>query len=183
MITCYDLSYINPFELREEEITIQLLAHHLARMNRFAGATKKPIPIGQHSVYVSRVVEKLGGSPLIQLQGLIHDGSEALIADIVKWVKESPEFAGYRQLEDSIQAVIYKKFGCPLEMDPLVEQADRLMVRVEALRGYPVYPFTHPRYPKPTKEEIAFVGKWQPWNYKRSEELFLERFHSISRSL
>jgi hypothetical protein len=172
MMHLFSGNIINPFDIRPEDIHIEDIAHALSLMNRFAGHTKRPISVAQHSVYVSGLVDGTGH----ELQALVHDGSEAYIADLVKWVKETEPLAGYRELEEKVQRAVYMRFNCPLEMAPEVELADRIMVRWEGMQGYGEhFAIPHPNYPPLTEAEIKSIGPWSFWSWQQSKEAFLTR--------
>lgn len=172
---------LNPFKLEPGHIKVQDIAHHLALLNRFLGATKRPISIAQHSVWVSRVVEVMDGSVEEQMQGLFHDASEAYLGDVVKWVKAQPEFEAYRRIEDKTQRMIYKVFNCPTKLSSLVDRADTLMVRYEALKGAGRNHsmFQRPTHPMPTREEIALVEPWAFWPWRVAEQGFIDRYREL----
>src|SRR4051812_2148358 len=97
LILTYTGKHVNPFDLKPDDICIEDIAHALALCNRFAGHTKRPMSVAQHSVYVSRLC------PNYRLAGLLHDASEAYLGDVTKWVKSTHEFEAYREAEDRIQ--------------------------------------------------------------------------------
>ena len=170
----------NPLDLREHDIRIEDIAHSLALCNRFSGHTKKPISVAQHSVYVSRLCQQYGNS--CALQALLHDAAEAYLGDVTKWLKHTPAFEGYRDAERRAQQVIYKRFGCSMGEDSRITAADRIMVRFEGRRGFgPEFKIDHVMYPELTKDEVAAVGKWTPWSWKASEELFLVHYGMYTR--
>jgi hypothetical protein len=181
MITTFTKKYIDPTDVRREDIDIRDIAHSLALTNRFVGHTPRPINVAQHSVYVSRLV---GDDSPFALQALLHDGSEAYLGDVSKWFKATPAMAEYRRLEGWVQTLVWDVFNCPLMMHESVEEADRLMVRFEAWQMYgPTMPlFQKPKYPLPSQEEIARIGPWTPWSWQQSEELFLERFRFLEEA-
>lgn len=171
---------VNPLDLMPEDICIEDIAHSLALCNRFAGHTKFPISVAQHSVYVSRLVAGVGKSRRDVLQALLHDASESYLGDMTKWLKSTDAMRGYREAEADAQSTIYITFNC-LQIEPdALEWADRVMVRFEGLKGCGVH-FTidHPRYPPLTEEEIALVGPWEPWEWERAEGEFLSRFREL----
>lgn len=168
--------FIDLFDPKEEDILLEDIAHGLACCNRFAGHTNRPISVAQHSVYVARLSN--------QPQGLFHDASEAYLGDITKWLKETPEMAKYREVEENLQQIIYRKFGCPKEMTPEVAYADKLMLRFEGGEGYGLPIWNGwleklPKYPPVSPEERAMIGPWRPWSWKQSKEAFLVHFRCM----
>jgi hypothetical protein len=164
----------------EHDVLIEDIAHGLACVNRFNGALKIPVSVAQHSVYVCRLCRQTE----FRLQALLHDASEAYIGDITKWLKGSPYFEKYRELEDHIQRTIYRKFNVPEEQGAVVDAADVLMVRFEAMQGYPKdhnfipdnYGALREGYGVPTPDEIAAIGRWKPWDWKWSQDVFMAEF-------
>lgn len=172
-ITTYTGKRVNPLDLKHDDIDIQDIAHALALVNRFNGHTNQPINVAQHSWYVS----KLCRGRECELQALLHDATEAYLGDMTKWLKMSPEMAAYREAEDRANIVIMEKFGCNPVLHPLVEEADKLMVRYEAT--YFGITIDHPDYPSPTAGENSRVNGgnefWKPWDWQESEANFLVR--------
>jgi hypothetical protein len=91
-------------------IEILDVAHHLSHVNRFTGASVKPYSVGIHSVTVCRLARKRGWGSFTQLACLLHDASEAYLADVAAPVKDEPEFGFYRVVEAKLQETIYRKF-------------------------------------------------------------------------
>jgi hypothetical protein len=178
MITTYTSREVNPLRLEPHEVDIRDIAHALALCNRFAGHTPEPISVAQHSIYVSNLC------PDQALQALLHDASEAYLGDVTKWLKATSEFAAYRAAEERIQKTIFVRFGCSIWLHPQVEDADRLMVRFEALRAYGPHMslFQRPNYPALSAEEIARVGTWSPWAWRSAEIEFLRRFEQLYKT-
>lgn len=64
------------------------VASALAKINRFAGHTKRPYSVSEHSLLCADIAEQLGTSLHIQLAALMHDGHEAFVGDCTSPVKE-----------------------------------------------------------------------------------------------
>jgi hypothetical protein len=180
-MTTFTKRRVNLLDLRVEDICIEDVAHHLACTNRFNGALIYPVSVAQHSVYVSKLCEGTG----YELEGLLHDGAEAFVGDVTKWLKESDEMAAFRVVEDRVQELVYQAFGisiadiaAPAMMHPEVKAADMLMVRYEAMQSG--FSIPHPDYPKSISiDEFQRIGQWRPWNWKNAERAFLKRFFAL----
>lgn len=181
-ITTYTGRKVNPLDLRVEDICVEDIAHHLACINRWVGATREPINVAHHSVYVSYLVEGTGW----EREALFHDATEAYLGDVSRWVKRDPAMAAYREAEDRAWSVIAKALGLREELDPVVEEADRLMVRFEAAKGFDdCHLFKRETHPRPTVGEIErvhqcmgrpwFVWGWQYAKYQFHGRDFLTR--------
>lgn len=106
------------------------IAPALANLCRFAGQMRW-WSVAQHSLLVGALVP-----PRHRLRGLLHDASEAFLADIPSPLKHSPIMRGYRALEARTMAAIHEDFGLAeedAEGDAEVKQADLLALRAEAL--------------------------------------------------
>ncbi|RWJ03431.1 hypothetical protein [Mesorhizobium sp.] len=88
-----------PFDPRPDEIDIEVIAHHLANTARWAGATQHKrfksrifLSVAEHSVLVARYLAEVLKRPDLALEGLLHDGTEGYIGDLIRPLKYSPEF-------------------------------------------------------------------------------------------
>ena len=121
--------------------------------------------VAQHAVLVSYL-----GDPKY---GLLHDCSEAYIADIASPVKNTSEFIFYRNLESKLQSTIYNKFGLFGPEPESVKKADLMMLSIEAksLLGSLHVEWKLPYQPLP----LDII----PLAPKQAESLFLQRFKEL----
>jgi hypothetical protein len=164
--------FVDPLALLPGDICIQDIAHHLACINRFGGASRFPITVAQHSVYVARLCPAPYG-----LHGLLHDASEAYLGDIPRPLKHSDAFAGYREIEHRVQELIYTTLGSKnLVLDlPTLHEADNLMLKFEATIAHSLT-----LNGALTAEEKARIGQWEPWGWQRSEQAFLNLYTELT---
>ena len=177
MITTYTNKTIDLSNFSIMDVCIEDIAHSLALINRFNGHSAFPISVAQHSVYVSRLSD-----PGWELQGLLHDGAEAYIGDITKWLKQTPAMAEYRKWEDKIHAAIMHHFGCNQNLHESVKHADEMMVRYEARRSFGLefdFGGMANRYPPITEEERKRIGVWEPMEWSQAEQFFLDEFGKV----
>ena len=114
-----------PIDPRPEDVCIEDIAHALSMMCRFNGHCKFFYSVAEHSVHVSNIC-----SPENKRWGLLHDATEAYLADIVRPAK--PYIDGYKPAETRLMIAICKKFGLP-EIEPLeVKHADMAILADEA---------------------------------------------------
>lgn len=111
---------IELFDPRPEQIDIEDIAHALAHECRYAGHVKEFYSVAQHSVIVSRLCE-----PQDALWGLLHDGAEAYLGDVVKPLKVTGAFAAFREMEMRMQLAICSRFGLPPEEPASVKRIDK----------------------------------------------------------
>lgn len=187
MIRTFTGLELDVLHLSYEHIRIEDIAHSLAQLNRFCGHAKKPISVAQHSVHVARIVDKLLPTETGQthnrrrnkicLQALLHDGAEAYLGEVTRWLKRSPAFEPYRELERRVQTEINVAFQCDIIENRLIGQADRIMIRFEGMKGFgPEFKVGHEDYPPLTQQEIDLVGPWGHWKWYEAEELFLTNY-------
>lgn len=178
MILTHTGRLVNPLALQPDDVSIVDIAHALACTNRYAGHSREPLSVAQHSVYVSWICR-----PDEALMGLLHDASEAYLGDMTKWVKKAPEMAAFRAAEDRAQRVIFAKFGCALDISPEVEAADKLMLRYEAVQpciyGRPLPIDAALGYGAPTEDELASLPPWELWDWREAQREFLVRFGEV----
>lgn len=100
---------ITPLCPQPDQFTLQDIANGTAQVCRCSGQTAHFYSVGLHSIYVSEELAATGHSPRVQLLGLLHDASEAYIADVPGPVKD--ELPQYRAIEERIQRAVYEAFG------------------------------------------------------------------------
>ena len=112
----------------EDMIDIDDIAHSLSNQCRFSGHTSRFYSVAEHSLNVA--LELFGEPPVIRLQGLLHDASEAYLLDVPSPVKQY--LTNYKEMEEKIMRAIFKKYGVPFPMDDMVKEADAVMLKCEA---------------------------------------------------
>ena len=119
-----------------ESIDIIDIAHSLSMQCRNNGHAHFFYSVAEHSIWVSMLVE-----PEHQLAALLHDASEAYLADIPSPIK--PFLSNYKEIENNLQAEINKKFGCALTMHESIHKADKeiLVNEMEFLLSEPPRPW------------------------------------------
>ncbi len=107
-ITTYSKTHFTPLEPNEKDIHIEDIAHSLSLMCRANGHFKEFYSVGQHSIYCCEEAIERGYSNTVALACLLHDASEAYLADITRPVKRNLE--KYLEIEEVLQNVIYEKY-------------------------------------------------------------------------
>jgi len=163
-------------EISRGDITIYDIAHSLAMSCRWTGHTRKHYSVAQHSVLVSRWLERHGWDAKIQMLGLMHDASEAYMADVSRPVKE--ELANYKAIESRLMAAILAWFGLP-EMQEVIKTADDALLITEwrdLMRR-------NPRKWDYVPEAPAQVERISPWWPCRAEFQFLWTYGKLTGTL
>ena len=112
-----------PFDPRPEQICIEDIAH-----GAFDALPPGQCPyfysVAEHSIYLVHFLPDN-----LQLEGLLHDASEAYLADLPRPVKAGlPE---YKAIEARVERVIAEKLGLPFPMAPEVKAADQALLKHE----------------------------------------------------
>lgn len=159
----------DPLNPDPEAIRIEDIAHALANVCRFTGHTNYFYSVAEHSVYVSQRCD-----PADALAGLLHDATEAYMADIAAPIKQDPIFDGYRAAERRLERVILERFGLAPVLPGSVKEADARMLATEATRIMTPLHLEWELYAKPY-EGMVIVG-FEP---VRACALFLDRFFAL----
>ena len=130
MIQTYTGKPFNPLAGENEDcgpIELMDIAHALSNLCRFNGHTKRFYSVGEHSLYVSTLLEYHG--PSIQAWGLLHDAAEAYLGDMVRPIKQRmPEF---KAIENRLLQRIAKRFDLAWPIPNVVFDADDIMLATE----------------------------------------------------
>ncbi len=159
-----------PLRPRAEDVDIEDIAQALSNICRFTGHTTCFYSVAQHSVHVSA-----NCPPEVALWGLLHDASEAYLADVARPVKRTPEFAHYKVIERRVMEAICERFELHSPIEPEeVKVADNRMLATEArdLMGP-----KHPDWVWP-----ATPYDWRITNLlpTKARALFLDTFRSLT---
>lgn len=107
-ITTAHKIHFKPLEPRKDEILIEDIAHALSLMTRANGHFPEFYSVGQHCIGCCKEAAARGMGDRIALMCLLHDASEAYIADITRPVKK--ELKEYLVIEKRLQDAIYERF-------------------------------------------------------------------------
>lgn len=96
--------------LRWPRFDLEDIAHHLALINRFNGATNRPYSVAEHSLLVADLAAAEGASPAVQLAALMHDAHEAYCGDVTSPVQRmlGPR---WRAFEDNEAHLLRRQYG------------------------------------------------------------------------
>lgn len=166
-----------PLAPKAEDILIEDIAHALAYQTRWAGHTRHPFSIAQHSVLVASLVPESD-----RLWALLHDASEAYLVDVPRLLKRLPAMAMYRTAEAVLQRTIYQRFGLTGEEPASVKAADLELMVAEAQDLLPVL---HAAWPEAIRRGTAKRPAWritECWSAPRARSEFLTRFAHWSQT-
>jgi hypothetical protein len=167
-----------PLDPDPANIDVRDIAHALSNQCRFSGHTTRFYSVAEHSVLVSRVLQRRGAASEAVLWGLLHDATEAYLVDMPRPLKHDPEFgAAYRRFEHVLNLAVAERFGLPEYVPDSVHQADNdlLLTEKRDLLG-----------PSP---DLWYVGPGEPVEHlslqfgptpRGAELLFLRRYTELT---
>ena len=121
--------HVTPLVPKAEQIYIEDIAHALSHLCRANGHTKYFYSVAQHSINCAAEAKARGYSRKLQLTALLHDASEAYMADLIRPVKQF--IPQYSVLEDKLLAVILNKYGLDALLPIEIKQIDDAMLYAE----------------------------------------------------
>jgi hypothetical protein len=121
-----DLLEPDPATVRLEDV-----AHHLARVNRYNGATRPTISVAEHCCVLADYAHVFRGFPAeAGMLALVHDGHEAYTGDFIKPLKlliGEP----LKKIERRVQAAVLAGLG--LGLGPMLQRMSRFCELVAEL--------------------------------------------------
>lgn len=78
----YHLDGVDSFTDDGRPVNVHDVAHQLALINRFHGATSRPYSVAEHSLLCCDIAEQLGRSVHVQMAALWHDAHECATQDL-----------------------------------------------------------------------------------------------------
>ncbi|SDL01661.1 hypothetical protein [Natronorubrum texcoconense] len=165
---------ITPLAADPADVSLADIAHALSNLTRFTGHGAEFYSVARHAVHVSYEVEARGGGPAAVRWGLLHDATEAYIADVPAPVKRS--LPGYTHAEAELAAVVREAFDLDLSSadERLVDSADGDVGRYELAVHFP-----DSRYEKPALECNPADLEQQLGTDSGDDELFRRRAREL----
>lgn len=172
-IITYSGKFFDPCDADETQIAIEDIAHALSLVCRSGGQFPQFYSVGQHCIACAAEAKARGYSRKQQLFCLLHDASEAFIADITRPVKQ--ELSQYLVFEKALQDKIYKKFvgAVPdsLEQEKISLVDDCMLYHeFKAIMDYEVIKGDYPIH---ISLDTAFYG------FEKTEKEFLRVFREL----
>lgn len=130
-IKTYSGIYVDPLNMRVEDIRIVDAAHSLAYAARYNGHYPVRRSIARHSVEVALLLLEWHGDKQLALEGLCHDVEEAYTGDMVNPLKRQPEMEPFVHAGDELQKVVCQKYGLTFPFSGLIHEADQFNGELE----------------------------------------------------
>jgi hypothetical protein len=166
-----------------DEINILDVANAISKQVRWMGHLKGDCwySVAEHCVLVARLVKTMGGSVEDQFAALMHDASEAYLADIAAPFKR--ELGAYYEKEGLITARLMRRYRIAESMPKIVRDADWMLLWIEA-RDLLVDDIAICRpwvgFAEWGERALATDVKTFQWSPPKAREEFLALFDSLS---
>ena len=131
-ITTSSKIHFTPLKPKKEQIVIEDIAHSLSLMTRANGHFPEFYSVAQHCIHCYEEAVARGYDKRLAMACLLHDASEAYLADITRPVKKN--LPKYLVIEKILQDAIYEKFlGSKLteEEQKMVSEVDDVLLYYE----------------------------------------------------
>lgn len=126
----------NVFDLKEEDINVEVIIGGATRINRFLGQTRYAYPVAAHLIGGYWYLCEAGASELTKKQWLIHEAFESYTGvDLPSPLKAV--LPAYKEAEKRALRVIAKKFGVDPAESEEVKALDRGIMLAEAIALMP----------------------------------------------
>lgn len=79
--------YLSGYDMRHNTHPVPVLAHHIAQLNRYNGAARRPISVAEHSLLCADIAHDAGLPVAAQMACLVHDLHEAITGDCTSPIK------------------------------------------------------------------------------------------------
>lgn len=157
-------SYVNPMDMKLEDIRLDDITHALSNICRFTGHCREFYSVAEHSV--RGALEFLGqGDEHMARAFLLHDAGEYVLNDVARPLKYQPEMEFYRETEKRLSRLIECVFKLPQNSLALseIKEMDNIMLATEArdLMGDPLWE----NMPTPLRRRI--IEPWRPTEARR----------------
>ena len=168
-IRTYSKKLIDPFNLKEEDVLLEDIAHSLSLQCRFTGHCQQHWSIAQHALLVANLVPTG-----FKFDAINHDDDEYCGNDITTQVKHHWSMWFYRRYEKKRQRVIANVFGLEFPIPPEVHKCDKQALKIEQ--------FLFMGYPRPCNKFCCEVGidyakKLSELNMRQVEHSFIDNFY------
>lgn len=120
-ITTFSRRRVDPLNISADDIVLEDIVEAIARQARYNGHSFGHLSVARHSIWVAeRAMQQAefdGQSAdyvrMIGRMGLMHDGAEAYLGDLVSPLKRSEFGKAYLDVERQVEAAIAQAFSLP----------------------------------------------------------------------
>lgn len=129
-----------PLDPKPEDVELEDIAHHLAGINRYNGASSIPYSVAMHTIIGANLCMAYWPNDYdTAFRFMLHDAAEAYSQDMLRPIKDSiPEL---KAMEKVIELTIADKFGIPNGiMTEKVREIDDNLLKTEFTFLMPLVP-------------------------------------------
>ena len=172
-ITTFSKVKFNPLNPTKDDILVDDISHALSLMTRANGHFPEFYSVAQHSIFCCEEAIARKYSNRVALACLLHDASEAYMADIIRPVKK--HLSEYLEIEEKLQNFIYRNFlGSDLSDDEqkLVRFIDNALLYNEFMH------YMNEEVPV-AKVELISSPDFKFTDFKEVENKYKELFYNL----
>lgn len=164
-----------PLDPRPEEVHIEVIAHHLAMICRYNGATAGFYSVAEHSYWCSFLVP-----PKYALEALLHDGSETYLNDLIRPLKYDESFRKpFLHVEELNERAIARRFQLQYPFPIEVKIADDAMAAAEIAQIVVKDPDDEWVSGKLHDDTTVAPVKIECWSPEVARGMFLKRYDQL----
>lgn len=172
-ITTFSKVRFNPLNPKKEDILVDDIAHALSLMTRANGHFPEFYSVAQHSIFCCEEALARGYSNRVALACLLHDASEAYMADIIRPVKK--HLSEYLEIEEKLQTFIYRNFIG----EDLSDEELKLVSFIDNAMLYNEFIHYMDEELNIDKVELLSSPDFKFTNFKEVEDKFKELFYKL----
>lgn len=161
-----------PIDPLADEVNIDDIAHALSMLCRYSGHCLKFYSVAEHSVHVAQWLFDNGYSYETILAGLLHDATEAYVADVPRPLKQS--LPTYKDAESRVWGAIAARYGLGPDLPAEVHEADNRILADEIQQNMKPMEW-HNNHDDPLGVELQF------WTPAQAEHEFIKFFRFLER--
>ena len=180
---------IDPRNPQRDDITIEMLAHSMAQINRFTGHASRPYSVAEHSLLVCEIAERELRLDVWGLfAALMHDAHEALCGDMHspgKGVLGAPWYAWEFTCSSAVRSAFALWSGSAENRDE-IKLADEIALATERAQLMPKTPSPWPvieRLPYEYRRGVAWVDLRAPERERMTWRDWRDRFEDKAGEL
>lgn len=154
-----------PLDPRSDEIHIEDIAAALSKLCRYGGHCLHFYSVAEHCVHVANAAPAE-----VALAALLHDASEAYLADVIRPIKS--HLTNYQDIEANLERYIAQRFSLPWPMPAEVKRLDNAILWAEMTQNMapPPEPWAKWLTDAPLEVRLQF------WSPDKAEYEFLAAF-------
>lgn len=155
-----------PLDPRAEEICIEDIAHGLSLNCRYGGHCLRFYSVAEHCIHMANAAPTG-----FELAALMHDASEAYLADVIRPIKA--HLTNYKTIEAELDRCIARRFGLTWPMPAEVKRLDEAIIADERAQAMAPAPQAWSQW-----QEVAPLGvTLQFWTPAVAKDEFLKTFY------